>query len=65
MAGTIWSKDRYLVTFGELHIEMTLWKIMGQILENSGICAVLTETGIASPEAAETILKVTHLKKMW
>ena len=42
---------------------MALWSVCGDLLEDSGWTASLTEAGIASSGTAESFLKVTHLAR--
>ena len=49
--------------FGGLHLEIALWSVCGDLLEDSGWTASLTEAGIASSGIAESFLKVTHLTR--
>ena len=56
-------ESRHVVMFGGLHIEMALWSVCGDLLEDSGWTASLAEAGIASSGTAESFLKVTHLTR--
>ena len=38
----IYGEEIFLVMFGGLHIELALWKTIGDFLENSGWTAALT-----------------------
>ncbi|XP_068749352.1 uncharacterized protein [Montipora capricornis] len=49
--------------FGGLHIEMALWSVCGDLLEDSRWTTALAEAGIASSGTAESFLKVTHLTR--
>ena len=50
--------------FDGLHIEMTLWKTIGELLEGSGWVPILTEAGCASAGTADSFLKCAHLTKI-
>ena len=56
-------ESKHVVMFGGLHIEMALWSVCGDLLEDSGWTATLAEAGIASSGTAESFLKVTHLTR--
>ena len=49
--------------FGRLHMEMALWSVCGDLLEDSGWTTALAEAGIASSGTAESFLKVTHVTR--
>ena len=49
--------------FGGFHIEMALWSVCGDLLEDSGWTTAFAEAGIASSGTAESFLKVTHLTR--
>ena len=60
--------DRYgdgklVVLMGGLHIEMSLWNCIGDILENSGWTTVLVEAEVSSPGGGSLLLKSHHLTK--
>ena len=42
-------EERYVVMLGGLHIEMALWRMIGDLLEESGWPEALTEANVASP----------------
>ncbi len=52
-----------MVMFGGLHLEMGMWKTLGDFLAASGWTEVLTEAGLASSGVAESFLKVSHLTR--
>ena len=58
-----YGEQKYVVMFGGLHIEMALWNTLGDVLENSGWTAALTEAEVASSGTASSFLKVAHLAK--
>ena len=49
--------------FGGLHIEMAVWKTIGDYLSNSGWTAALTQAGIASSGTADFFLHCCHLTR--
>ena len=52
--------DNYVVTFGGVHFEMGALKLLGNLLEDSG---VLTPAGIASSGTADSFLKASHVTR--
>ena len=56
-------EDRYVVMFGGLHIEMSGFKILGDLLDGSGWVNALVNADIATPGTAESFLKVSHLAR--
>ena len=56
-------ESNHVVMFGGLHIEMALWSVCGDLLEDSGWTTALAEAGIASSGTAESFLQVTHLPR--
>lgn len=53
----------YVVMMGGLHIEMTLWSVLGDLLNGSGWTSALTEAEVASSGVADSFLKASHLKR--
>lgn len=53
----------YVVMLGGLHIEMALWNICGDLLEDSGWTTVIADSGVASAGTADSFLKVSHLTR--
>ena len=49
--------------FGGLHIELALWKTIGDFLEDSGWTAALTESGVATAGKANSFLTASHLTR--
>ncbi|KAG0710801.1 hypothetical protein GWK47_022049 [Chionoecetes opilio] len=56
-------EDQYVVMFGGLHVEMAVWKTLGDYLEASGWTTALTQAGIASSGTANSFLTASHLTK--
>jgi hypothetical protein len=53
----------YVVMMGGLHIELALWRTVGDMLNRSGWTTAITEAGICSAGTADSFLKVCHLKR--
>ena len=53
----------FIVMFGDLHIEMAMWRMYGDYLEASDWTNALTEAGIASSGTADSFLRVSHLTR--
>ena len=49
--------------FGGLHIELALWKTIGDFLEDSRWTAALTEPGVATAGKANSFLTASHLTR--
>lgn len=49
--------------FGCLHVEMALWKTIGDFLECSGWTDALSNAGVASSGTAASFLKCSHLTR--
>ena len=56
-------EEMFIMMFGDLHIEMTMWRLYGDYLETSGWTNALTEAGIASSGTADSLLRVSHLTR--
>ena len=56
-------EDQYVVMFGGLHVEMAVWKTLGDYLEASGWTNALNQAGIASSGTANSFLTASHLTK--
>ena len=59
----IFGEEKFLVMFGGLHIELALWKTIGDFLEDSGWTAALTESGVATAGKANSFLTASHLTR--
>ena len=57
------SEKDFVVMFGGLHIEMAIWKTLGDYLESSGWTSALVQAGVASSGTADSYLKVSHLTR--
>ena len=53
----------FVVMFGGLHIEMAIWKTLGDYLESSGWTSALVQAGIVSSGTADSFLKASHLTR--
>ena len=49
--------------FGWLHIEMAVFKLLGDILRGTGLVTALSEADIASLGTADSFLTVSNLNK--
>lgn len=56
-------EDQYVIMFGGLHVEMAVWKTIGDFLEASGWTTAFTQAGIASSGTANSFLKASHLTR--
>ena len=53
----------FKVMFGDLYIEMAMWRMYGDYLEASGWTNALTEAGVASSGTADSLQRVSHLTR--
>jgi len=53
----------FIVMLDGLHIEIALWNVVGDLLEDSGWTDTLAEADVASPGTADSFLSVCHLTK--
>jgi hypothetical protein len=56
-------EQAYVVMLGGLHIEMTLWSVLGDLLGGSGWTVALTEADVASSGVADSFSKASHLTR--
>ncbi|ELU07992.1 hypothetical protein CAPTEDRAFT_216620 [Capitella teleta] len=56
-------EDQFVIMFGGLHIEMTLLKILGDWLNESGWTSALVQAGMASPGTANSFIHGSHVSK--
>ena len=54
-----YSKDKYVIMFGGLHIEMAALKTLGDWLKGSGWVQALVQADIASPGITDSFLQAT------
>ena len=59
----LYGEDKFLIMFGGLHIEKSLWNALGDLLRGSGWTNVLTEAGIATSGTADSFLKAAHITR--
>lgn len=57
----VYGESKYVVMFGGLYIEMVLWSVCGDFLEDLGWIIVLVEVGIVLFGIVELFLKVIYL----
>ena len=55
--------DSYVVMLGGLHINMTLLKHIGDLLNRSGWTSAISQANIATPGTATCFLKASRVKK--
>lgn len=53
----------FTVMLGGLHIEMSMWRVVGDLLDESGWVELLTEADVASSGTADSFLSASHLTK--
>ena len=59
----MFGEDNFVVWPGGLHIEMAIWSVAGDLLENTGWDVAISEAGIATSGVAKSFLKVSHLMR--
>ena len=59
----IFGTNKMVAIMGGLHIEMSLWRCMGDILGNSGWTTLITEAEVASSGVTNSFLKCSHLTR--
>ena len=52
-----------VIMFGGLHLEMSMWNMLGDYLAGCGWTVALCEVGIASSGVADGLLNASHLTK--
>lgn len=52
-----------VIMFGGLHLEMAGFKILGDLLKDSGWTGALAEAEIATPGTADSFISASHVKK--
>ena len=55
--------NAYVIMLGDLHIEMALWSVHGDLLHGSGWTGALSKADVASSGVADSFLKATHLTR--
>ncbi|CAE1259085.1 unnamed protein product [Acanthosepion pharaonis] len=58
-----YGEDKFVIMFGELHIEMTALKSIGSMLADSGWTSALVEADVASSRTADSFLLATNVTK--
>lgn len=53
--------DKFVVMFGGLHLPVTMWNTVGDLLGGSGWTTILTEAEVHSSGVAQGLLKASHL----
>ena len=57
------AKYKIVIMFGGLHLEMSMWNMIGDYLAGCGWTVALSEAGIASSGEANGLLNASHLTK--
>lgn len=60
---SLYGEDKLVVMFGGLHIEMTLFKCIGNFLKGSGWTDMITDAGIATSGTGESFLSCSDVVK--
>ena len=55
--------ENFVFILGRLHIEITLLKVIGQILSNSGQLSAIEDSEVTSKGTAESMLNVNNINK--
>lgn len=58
-----YGKNKFVIMFGGLHIEMAFLKVIGDWLDESGWTAALVEANVATPGTGESFIKVTSITR--
>ena len=56
-------EDKFMIMLGPLHIEMVLWKMLGQWTDNSGWTEGLCQSGVTTSGTADSFIKVHHVAR--
>lgn len=56
-------EDKYVVMLGGFHIELAVWKTIGDYLKGSGWTNALTQSGLASSGTADSFLTCSHCSR--
>jgi len=59
----IYGEDIYVIVLGGLHIEMAMYKMLGNWLEGSGWSQILVESHITTPGRAKFMIEGRHLTR--
>ena len=57
-------EDKMVIMFGGLHLEMSMWNMLGDYLAKCGWTVALSEAGTASSGVADGLLNASHLTKI-
>ncbi|KAK6167166.1 hypothetical protein SNE40_021261 [Patella caerulea] len=58
-----YGEDKFVVMFGELHIEMASLRSIGTLLRDSGWTSAIVEANVASPGTSESFLSASSVTK--
>ena len=56
-------EDHFVLMLGELHIEMTAYKVLGKWMNGSGWTEVLSTAGVATQGVADSFITASHQNK--
>ena len=59
----IHGEDKLVMMLGGLHLEKSLWTVLGNLLDESCWVESLIESGIATNGTAQSFLKVVHITR--
>ena len=58
-----YGEDRLIPMLGGLHTEMNFWKVIGDLLDESGWTTMLTDSGVATVGRADSYINASNLKR--
>ena len=58
-----YGEQKFVIVLGGLHIEMVVWKVLGNWLENSGWVEALIEGNVFTAGVADSLIKVSHVAR--
>ena len=59
----IFGEEQFVVFLGEMHAEMTAFRLLGNWLDSSGWTTAIINSGVAAGGTADSLLAVSHLGK--
>ena len=59
----LYGEQKFVIMFGGLHIEMALFRVLGELLSGSGWTSAICDAEIASSGTADSLLKASHVVK--
>ena len=58
-----YGEDKFVIIFGDLHVEMAFLKALGERLDGSGWTSALSEANVASAGTADSFLKAAMVTR--